>query len=189
MLVLLAAGCGGGRGSSDAKASGGLPSATTAAAPETPLPSAVPTTPAPEAAAHAETEVLKVYRLMSAEYEKAYRAASAEGTDLRQYMTPTASSGVEKELARMKEQGAAMRGELGHEPEVTALAAAAQPPTATVRDCVDASRWQTLDTTTGWRIPRPTDRPARYVATAALEHRAGERWKVTAYTAHRARSC
>lgn len=189
MLVLLLAGCGGSgaEGAGDAKPSGGVPSATTSAAPDTPLSSALLITPAPVEAGPAE--VLEAYRLMSAEYEKAHRAASAEGTELERYMTPAASRAVEKELARMAEQGVAMRGELGHDPEVTALAGGAQPPTATVRDCVDASRWQTLDTTTGWRIPRPADRPSRHVATARMEQRAGERWKVTAYTAHRTRSC
>ncbi|WWM28477.1 secreted protein/lipoprotein [Streptomyces sp. B21-104] len=188
-LVLLLAGCAGGGadGASDAKPSGGVPSTTTEVAPETPLSSALPATPAPGEAGHAE--VLEVYRLMAAEYEKAYRAASAEGTDLERYMAPAAAGEVEKDLARLAGQGAAMRGALGHDPEVTALAAAAQPPTATVRDCVDASGWQTLETTTGWRIPRPDDQPSRYVATARMEHRPGERWKATAYTVDGKRSC
>ncbi|MFF5725041.1 secreted protein/lipoprotein [[Kitasatospora] papulosa] len=191
MLVLLLTGCAGGgaEGASDAKPSGGVPSTTAAAAPETPLSSAPLATPAPGAAGHAEAEVLEAYRLMAAEYEKAYRAASAEGTNLGRYMMPAASGEVEKDLARMAGQGAAMRGELVHDPEVTALAATAQPPTATVRDCVDASGWQTLDTTTGWRIPRSDDRLSRYVATARMELTPGGRWKATAYTVDEKRSC
>ncbi|MFD6278185.1 hypothetical protein ACFWFI_21865 [Streptomyces sp. NPDC060209] len=126
---------------------------------------------------------------MSAEHEEAYRAASAEGTDLERYMAPDALSAVEKDLARMNKQRVAMRGDLGHEPEVTAVAAGAQPATATVEDCVDASKWQTLDMTTGWRIPPPADQPSRYVATARMERGDGKRWTVTEYAADKPRSC
>ncbi|MFJ8752605.1 secreted protein/lipoprotein [Streptomyces sp. NPDC102441] len=137
----------------------------------------------------AEADVLAVYRLMWAEQLKAYRAASADGTDLKRYTARDAWSAFERDLARMAEEHTVMRGDLGHEPEVTTLTAGAQPPTATVQDCVDGSKWETLDTTTGWRLPRRAGQPVRYGVTARLERGEGSRWTVTEYTADRTRSC
>lgn len=132
--------------------------------------------------------MLAVYRLMWAEQLKAYRAASADGTDLKRYTTRDAWGAFEADLARMNKARMVMRGDLGHEPEVTTLTAGAQPPTATVQDCVDGSKWETLDTTTGWRMPRRAG-PVRYAVTARLERGDGGRWTVTEYTADRTRSC
>ncbi|MEU0133956.1 secreted protein/lipoprotein [Streptomyces sp. NPDC006296] len=189
-LVLVLAGCGrgGGAGESDAKPPGSAPSAS-AADTGTPVSSAPRATPAPETSDGAVSAVLEVYRLMSAEQEAAYRAGSSAGTDLGRYTTPAAASETGTELARMRKQGTAMRGTRGHAPEVTALHLGARPATATVRDCVDVSGWQTLDTTTGWRLPPTAGLPARHVATAALERPEGEPWKVSAYTEHRDRPC
>ncbi|MBM7440385.1 hypothetical protein [Streptomyces sp. HB132] len=130
-----------------------------------------------------------MYDLMWMEREKAYRGASVDGTDLKRYMTPDALSALEADLLSMHEENTVMRGALGHEPVVSTLAADERPPTATVKDCVDRARWQTLDTTTGWRIPAPADQPSRYVATTRMERGDGKRWTVTEYTANRKRSC
>lgn len=177
--ALLIAGCGSGTDDKgDAKPSAGA-HATTA-----PVASAAHGLPAP---AEAEDEVLKAYGAMWAERTKAYRAASAEGTDLELYLTPGAWAAVEADLDRMNKEGAQMRGDLRHDPEVTTLTVGGRPPTATVRDCVDTSAWQTLDTATGWRLPPPDGPSARHVATARLEH--GERWTVTEYAEDKTHSC
>ncbi|WP_250291467.1 secreted protein/lipoprotein [Streptomyces atroolivaceus] len=192
MVVLLLAGCGGGSedGEYDAKPAAGVSPRSSATASNTPDSPGTPTPSAPGVSVTAvKAEVLRVYGLMWAEKVKAYRAASAEGTDLKLYMTPDALRALEADLARMSKERTAMRGDLGHEPEVAALAVDTQPPTATVKDCVDGARWQTLDTTTGWRIPPPAGQPARYAATARMEQGAGGRWKVAEYTADRTRSC
>ncbi|MFF9686918.1 hypothetical protein [Streptomyces sp. NPDC014623] len=134
-------------------------------------------------------DVLEVYGLMWREKVKAYRAASARGTDLKRYMSSRASETLEADLARMRKEHTVMRGDLAHEPEVSTIAVGAQPPTAMVKDCVDGSKWQILDTTTGWRIPPPAGQPSRYAATARVERDHGGRWTVTDYTADRTRSC
>ncbi len=185
-FVLALTGCGidGGGGENDAKVSEGAPARVA------PAPSTAPA-PLPTGVADATTraDVLRVYGLMWAERVKAYRVASADGTDLKRYMTPDALSALEADLARMDKERTVMRGAPAHEPSVFAFAADAQPPTATVKDCVDGSRWQTLDMTTGWRIPSPPDQPPRYVATARMERGDGERWTVAEYTVDRTRSC
>ncbi|MFB4419491.1 secreted protein/lipoprotein [Streptomyces sp. QL37] len=187
-FVLVLTGCGGGGGydESDAKPSADTP---TTVMPAAPVPkSAHSPSPTGTADGTAEAEVLKAYGLMWAERTKAYRAASADGTELKRYTAPDVWSAFETDLARMREARTEMRGELRHQPEVTVLAGA-EPPAATVKDCVDRSRWQTLDTTTGWRLPTPHGQPVRYAATAKLERVEGHRWTVTEYTAHTTRPC
>ncbi|MFJ6852884.1 secreted protein/lipoprotein [Streptomyces sp. NPDC091271] len=185
VLVLTGCGSGHGHGGSDAKP----PADTrTAAMPAAPVPNAAHSLPAGGSAGAAEAEVLKAYGLMWAEQIKAYRVASADGTDLKRYTAPDVWAAFQADLSRMNKERTVMRGDLGHEPEAGVLAGV-QPPTATVKDCVDGSNWQTLDTTTGWRIPSPPGQPVRYAVTAKLERANGERWTVTEYTAHRTRPC
>ncbi|WP_371612978.1 hypothetical protein [Streptomyces clavifer] len=69
----------------------------------------------------------------------------------------------------MKEQRTVIRGELGHDAKVTSLDAVAKLPTASVEDCVDLSKWQTIDTRTNKVLPLPMNQPRRYVATATAE--------------------
>ncbi|MFJ4840230.1 secreted protein/lipoprotein [Streptomyces sp. NPDC088746] len=187
-FLLVLTGCGGGQGhgESDAKPPADT---TTRALSATPVPEAAHSlTPSGTADGATEAEVLEVYGLMWAEQIKAYRAASADGTDLRRYTAPDVWAAFEADLARMNKERTVMRGDLRHDPEAT-VPAGAQPPAATVKDCVDGSNWQALDTTTGSRIPPPPGRPARYTVTAKLERANGGRWTVTEYTPHRTRPC
>ncbi|MCW8095814.1 hypothetical protein [Streptomyces tauricus] len=59
----------------------------------------------------------------------------------------------------MKEQRSVIRG--GHDAKVTSLDAVAKLPTATIEDCVDLSKWQTIDPRTDKVLPsRRTSRVA-----------------------------
>ncbi|MFI6122370.1 secreted protein/lipoprotein [Streptomyces sp. NPDC051064] len=187
-FVLVLTGCGGGhgRGESDAKPPADRTTTATSAAPVPRTAHSLP--PSGTADGAIEAEVLDVYGLMWAEQIKAYRAGSADGTDLKRYTAPDVWAAFEADLVRMNKERTVMRGDLGHEPEATVLAGA-QPPAATVKDCVDGTNWQTLDTTTGWRIPSPPGQPARHVVTARLERANGERWTVTEYTPRTTRPC
>ncbi|GAA4827350.1 hypothetical protein [Streptomyces ziwulingensis] len=88
----------------------------------------------------------------------------------------------------MKEQRTVIRGELGHDAKVTSLDAVAKLPTATIEDCVDLSKWQTIDTRTDKVLPLPTNQPRRYVATATAE-KWPNGWMVTDYVPDGARTC
>ncbi|MFD5871634.1 hypothetical protein [Streptomyces sp. NPDC060322] len=133
--------------------------------------------------------VREVYGAMWSERMKALQMASAEETDLERYVAPGVLRVFEEELAQLKKDGMVMRGEVGHEPDVSVLDAGAKPWRATVKDCVDLSKWQPLDITTGWPLPLPGDQPPRHRATAELERGDGGRWTVTAYVPHRSRAC
>ncbi|MEV0185867.1 hypothetical protein AB0I54_42370 [Streptomyces sp. NPDC050625] len=151
----------------------------------TPVSSATPSRPVvtesadPQAAEKAA--VLKAYRGMTAAEAKAYRKGSEEGTGLAQYATLDALGQTRLDLARMKEAGTVVRGEVGHDPKVTSLDLKAGTPKATLSDCIDLSRYQTYDTRAKKVIPLPTSRPLRYLATAKAERWKG-RWMVTDFT-------
>lgn len=166
-LALGLSGCGGGDGD-------GKPSAAPSAAASTP--GAAKASADPQAVEKAA--VLAVYEAMSAEQAKAYKVASAKGTQLEKYATLNALSKVELDLARMKQAGTVVRGEIGHDAKVTALDMDAKTPKATLSDCVDLSKYETYDTKAGKVIPLPTEQPLRYVATVTAERWDG-RWMVT----------
>ncbi|MCY0947862.1 hypothetical protein [Streptomyces antarcticus] len=166
-LALALAGCGGGGGD-------GKPSAAPSMAASTP--GAAKASADPQAAEKAA--VLAAYGSMSAEQMKAYRAADAKGTDLEKYATAEALGQIRNDLARMKEAGTVVRGEIGHQAEVTALDMEAKTPKATLSDCVDLSKYETYDTGAQKVIPLPTEQPLRYVMTATAERWDG-RWMVT----------
>lgn len=158
-----------------------------APAPAAAAPSAPP--PVSVSAGDPAAEALEAYAAMWAERMKAFQVASADGTELERYVASGVLGEFEKELARLEKDGMVIRGDLGHEPEATLLDAAAGPPKATVNDCLDVSKWQPLDTTTGWPIPLPGNQPLRQEATATLERTDSGRWIVTAYVPAPTRAC
>ncbi|MFJ8982936.1 hypothetical protein [Streptomyces sp. NPDC102282] len=89
----------------------------------------------------------------------------------------------------MKKNNTVLRGEFGHQPEVTALDVDAKVPTATAGDCIGLSKWKTLDTKTKKPIPLPTAQPLRYIATVTVERWDSNRWMVTEYQPDGSRSC
>ncbi|MFE4444499.1 hypothetical protein [Streptomyces sp. NPDC056820] len=133
-------------------------------------------TPDPQAAQKAA--VLKAYRQMTTAQAAAYRTASEKEADLQRYATLEALGKIRLDLARMKEAGMVVRGEVGHDPKVTSLDLNAQTPKATLSDCIDLSKYQTYDLRAKKVIPLPTAQPLRYVATAKAERWSG-RWMVT----------
>ena len=170
-------GCGSG---DDAK----LSAATTAAS-SAPAASASPADPdAAEKAA-----VLASYTLMWMEQMKAYRVASPDGTKLKDFATLDALTAFDRDLAHMKKNHTVIRGELGHEPEVTALDVDAKLPMATLEDCIDLSKWKAERTPSGEVVPLPTAQPLRYVATATVERWDNNRWMVTEYEPDGTRTC
>lgn len=167
-LTLALAGCAGGD-------DGAKPSAASSAA-SSPAPAASVSPAAPDAAE--KTAVLASYASMVREQMKAYRQADAKGTDLEKYATTEAFGQIRNDLANMKAAGTVVRGELGHETEVTELDLEAQTPTAMLSDCVDLSGYETYDVKAKKVIPLPTEQPLRYVMTATAQRWEG-RWMVT----------
>ncbi|MGX4695541.1 hypothetical protein [Streptomyces sp. JNUCC 63] len=167
LLGVAVTGCGSG---GDSKAGAPAASAGITAAPTSSA------TVDPQAAEKAA--VLTAYRQMTAAQAAAYRTGSEKGTDLQRYATLDALGKIRLDLARMKEAGTIVRGEIGHDPKVTSLDMEAETPKATLSDCIDLSKYQTYDTRARKVIPLPTAQPLRYVATAKTQRWNG-RWMVT----------
>jgi hypothetical protein len=168
-LALVLAGCGGGSdGGEDSKDVAAPPAASPAS-----------TSPSGSADPDAATAaVLAAYDGMTREQAKAYRQGAAEGTELEKYATLDALSKIELDLAGMKEAGRVVRGEIGHDAKVAGLDLDAKTPKATLKDCVDLSRYETYDVKAKKAVPLPTNQPMRYIATATAERWDG-RWLVT----------
>lgn len=132
---------------------------------------------------------LAAYAAYSDEEAKAYQKASAKGTDLEKYASLDALGKVELDLANMRKAGTVVQGELGHDPAVTQLAMTAEPPTATVKDCVDLSKYRMYDTKAKKTKPLPSEQPLKYILTAKVERWDGDRWMVTDTTPHGERTC
>ncbi|MEU0304676.1 hypothetical protein ABZ252_35300 [Streptomyces sp. NPDC006175] len=175
-LSVALTGCGG--GSDDARPQA-LPSRASSAA-------SVSASVDPEAVE--ETAVLAAYNAMSREQMAAYRPASAEGTELERYVTADALGQIRNDLHRMREAGTVVRGELGHDAEVTELDMDAQTPTASLSDCVDLARYETYDTRARTVIPLPSEQPLRYVMTATAQRWDG-RWMVTGLDTRGGQTC
>lgn len=145
--------------------------------------SAQPSTPAessasPDPEAADEAKVLAVYRAMTEAEAEAYRTGTDKDTGLERYVTLDALGQTRLDLARMKEAGTVVRGEIGHDPEVTSLDLEAKTPTAKLSDCIDLSKYQTYDVRAKKVIPLPSEQPLRYTATATAERWDG-RWMIT----------
>ncbi|WP_327436461.1 hypothetical protein OG279_37535 (plasmid) [Streptomyces sp. NBC_01201] len=176
-LSLALTGCGG--GSDDARPQT-LPSKASSAA-------SASTSADPDAAEKAA--VLASYSSMWAEQMKAYRKASAEGTELERYVTADALGQFRNDLDRMRTAGTVVRGDLVHDDTtVTAVDMDAQTPTATVQDCLDISKWQTYSTKKNEVLPMPSAQPLRYVATATAQ-KWEDGWIITAFTPDGAQQC
>ncbi|MFF1714598.1 hypothetical protein [Streptomyces sp. NPDC058268] len=135
-------------------------------------------TPTTDPQATDEKAALAAYASFNTEQAKAYKKASAEGTELEKYATLNALSKIELDLANMKEAGTVVRGELGHDPDVK-LTMKADPPKATIEDCVDLAKYRMYDTKAKKVKPLPTEQPVRYILTAKAERWDGGRWMVT----------
>ncbi|MFJ8770235.1 hypothetical protein [Streptomyces clavifer] len=133
--------------------------------------------------------MLASYSAMWVEQMKAYRQASAEGTELERYATAEALGQFRNDLDRMKAAGTVVRGDLAHDDTtVTALDLDARTPTATVQDCMDISKWQTYSTKKDQVLPMPSTQPHRYLATATAE-KWEDGWIITEFTPDGAQSC
>lgn len=125
-----------------------------------------------------KAKVLEVYRAMTEAEAEAYRTGTDKGTGLERYATLDALGQTRLDLARMKEAGTVVRGEVGHDPKVTSLDLEAKTPTAKLSDCIDLSKYQTYDVRAKKVIPLPSEQPLRYTATATAERWDG-RWMIT----------
>lgn len=167
----------------NACSSGGDENSKAASTPSSTQSSVAPSNTAdPDAAA--KQKVLETYDLMWTEQMKAYRKADEKGTGLQKYATLDALGQTRNDLARMREAGTVVRGDVKHsKTEVESIDLSAKTPKASLKDCMDISGWQTYNTKTKQVQPMPTNQKTRYWATAKAERWDGQ-WLITSLTPH-----
>ncbi|MFF7183516.1 hypothetical protein [Streptomyces sp. NPDC008121] len=164
------------------KAPATTPPATTTAAP-------APATTSADPQAAEKKAVLASFEGMWTEQGKANAKADAKGTALRKYTALDALSKIENNLARMRQSGIVIRGELGHSgTAVTTLDLTPRTPKAVVTTCVDLSTYERYDTRAKKTIPLPSNQPVRYLMTIHTE-KWPTGWIVTDLQQEGARTC
>jgi hypothetical protein len=85
-----------------------------------------------------------------------------------------------------RKNGIEMRGHPTHEVEVTSLTLS-DPPTASITDCLDSTKWRPVYAATGKSARAPGQSPRVIVESMATVYNG--RWVISRSVAHRDRSC
>ncbi|MFD8595512.1 hypothetical protein ACFV1L_10965 [Kitasatospora sp. NPDC059646] len=116
-----------------------------------------------------------------------FERSNSDGTALGQYATGPALSEALLSLAQLHDAKLVMTGRAKTSPVVRNLDLKANPPTATVEDCLDVTDWHQADAATR-QIKDPKPRLSRYPATALLK-KYGNRWLIADFTPEVAKTC
>ncbi len=113
--------------------------------------------------------------------------SDSDGTPLRQYATGAAFTETVISLTQLHDNKLVMIGRPRTSPVLKSLDLQANPPTATVEDCLDVSGWHQADATTK-EIRDPQPRLSRYPATVVMK-KYGNRWLVAEFTREEGKTC
>jgi len=100
-----------------------------------------------------------------------------DGTELNKYAVGTALASAEQDLKAMKSKGQIAKGKVTLSPKIQTMDLGRKVPSATMRDCVDITRWKLVDASTGKEIELPKERLTRYVSIVKAE-KWGARWVI-----------
>ena len=134
-----------------------------------------------------KARVLAAYRGFSAAASRAEAHPNRAPSGLRQYSIDKALANVLATVALYRQQGIVVRGKADHDPSVIALRTTSQPPTATIRDCVDLTDVDAVYRSTGKSAIAP-DQSRRHITIAEATVARG-RWVIRDVSAHRNRPC
>ncbi|MFI0772595.1 hypothetical protein ACH4TQ_48230 [Streptomyces sp. NPDC021218] len=132
-------------------------------------------------------DVLTAYRSYWHEQVKAYSKASVKDTDLDKYASADALGRAEGDVLSLQKAGVVTRGKPTSNPEVTRIDMDRQVPQATINDCLDVSKWISVNRKTGKTVPPPKGQLKRYTTTIEAE-KWGKQWMMLKVTS-KARTC
>lgn len=124
-------------------------------------PSPAPLAPAELAATDEVLAAYEAFRQAEVAIQADPEPAHVAQDQLTEYLADPLLTLTLFEIETMHRRGLVRQGEPRSEPEVVELRLDDNPPTATVRDCLDASGWRLTDRATGTEAD-PTGLPARY---------------------------
>ncbi|MFD7731157.1 hypothetical protein ACFV6F_12330 [Kitasatospora phosalacinea] len=113
--------------------------------------------------------------------------SDSDGLALRQYATGAAFTDTAISLTQLHDAKLVMVGRPRTSPVLKSLDLQANPPTATIDDCLDVSDWHQADATTK-EIKDPQQRLSRFPATAVLK-KYGNRWLIADFTREVTKTC
>ncbi|MFD8339274.1 hypothetical protein ACFV42_42625 [Streptomyces solisilvae] len=132
-------------------------------------------------------DILAAYRSYWSEQVKAYSKASVKDTDLDKYASADALGRAEGDVLSLQKAGVVTRGKPTSDPEVTQIDMDRQVPQATINDCIDVSKWISVNRKTGKTVPPPRGQLKRYTTTIEAE-KWGKQWMMLKVTS-KARTC
>ncbi|MBA0050160.1 hypothetical protein E0L36_04375 [Streptomyces sp. AJS327] len=166
-MSLSAAACqGSGSSSSDDKPSSSpSPSSASTAASS---PAASPSTGEKD---QVKQKILKAYEGYWTEQVKAYSEGTTKGTKLEGYASGAALVQAQEGVAQVTKDGYRYRGKPRHDASVTEVTPArnGRLAMATIRDCLDISRWHSVNRKTGKVSPLPKGQPEQFIVTVTVE--------------------
>ncbi|MFJ9855323.1 hypothetical protein [Streptomyces sp. NPDC101150] len=130
----------------------------------------------PQAAA--KKAVLGAYDHFWDEQAKAYSQGTEKGTDLEKYASTEALARAMGDLASLHGSGNVTSGKPTHAAKVTALGLEKKLPDATITDCMDVSKWRTVNKKTGKALAAPKGKLTRYVSIVSAQ-KWGKQWMIT----------
>jgi hypothetical protein len=105
---------------------------------------------------------------------------------LARYSIDKALADAQATIFLFRKNGIEMRGHPTHEVEVTSLTLS-DPPTASITDCLDSTKWRPVYAATGKSARAPGQSPRVIVESTATVY--DGRWVIRTSIAHRDRSC
>jgi hypothetical protein len=132
-------------------------------------------------------EVLAVYRRLQEVVNRAYADPEGNYPELAEYAYGRALADIHQTLFYYRERGIRFTGKPSMSPRVTFIDVDASPPTATVTDCFDDSKWIPVDAETGESVAAPGQNHRYRVTSTAQQH--DGRWFIVSDTPDRSRIC
>ncbi|MFD9151348.1 hypothetical protein, partial [Streptomyces diastaticus] len=150
--------------------------------------SSAPASPTADPDAAAKRSVLRAYKEMTTAEARTYATAKLD-PQLEEFAGHKALSDISATLFYHQQQKTVMRGTVKRDPEVIKIDLDAAPPSATVEDCADSSKYDEVDAETGKVRELSSSGPRRHLVTAeAVRDKAGT-WVFMTYTIKRGQSC
>ncbi|WP_406368390.1 hypothetical protein OG788_46325 [Streptomyces sp. NBC_00647] len=139
--------------------------------------STAPATSDPKEAA--QKEAIAAYEAYWREMEKLYADSSGKGARLDRYAASAALKKAETDAKRARDGGLIYVGHVTvTDPTVTKVDVSGKIPNATISNCLDISRWRTVDAKSKKPVKLPANRLTKYVVVSTVEkYPAG--WRVT----------
>jgi hypothetical protein len=148
---------------------------------------AAPSSPTPDPTASAKAEALAAYRGFWTAADDADTHPKRAPSALKTYAIDKALANALATVALYRQQGIVMRGHPGHEPQIVSLRVNADPPSATIHDCVDLTGVKVIYRKTGKSALAP-NQSRRHVAIAEATISDG-RWVIREVSSDRKQSC